>query len=112
MLVLLGDGVGLVGFEPVAPEGVTVVGGAEVGTAAQLASTAVIISAQLTGSARRSPLARRTAPRSRRIHRTSLLAAKAVRTLGLSHRGEDAAAHPHLYAHLVWRTTPCRASPA
>jgi hypothetical protein len=64
MLVLLGDGVGLVGFEPVAPEGVTVVGGAEVGTAAQLASTAVIISAQLTGSARRSPLARRTAPRS------------------------------------------------
>jgi hypothetical protein len=63
MLVLLGDGVGLVGFEPVAPEGVTVVGGAEVGTAAQLASTAVIISAQLTGSARRSPLARRTAPR-------------------------------------------------
>jgi len=64
MLVLLGDGVGLVGFEPVAPEGVTVVGGAAVGTAAQLASTAVIISAQLTGSARRSPLARRTAPRS------------------------------------------------
>jgi hypothetical protein len=64
MLVLLGDGVGLVGFEPVAPEGVTVVGGAEVGTAAQLASTAVIISAQLTGSARRSPLARRTAPQS------------------------------------------------
>jgi hypothetical protein len=64
MLLLLGDGVGLVGFEPDAPEGVTVIGGAAVGTAPQPASTAVIISAQLTGSARRSPLARRTAPRS------------------------------------------------
>jgi biotin transport system substrate-specific component len=30
-----------------------------------------------------------------RIHRTSLLAARAVRTLGLSHRGKDAAAHPY-----------------
>src|SRR5215213_5919025 len=98
MLVLLGDGVGLVRFEAVAPEGDTVVCGAAVGTAAQLASTAVIIDAQLLDP--------------RRIHRTSLLAAKAVRTLGLSHRGADAAAHPHLYAHLVWRTTPCRASPA
>jgi hypothetical protein len=47
----------------------------------------MIISAQPTSHARRPLLAGRTAPRSPPAHFTSLLAAKAVRTLGLSHRG-------------------------
>ncbi|HEY6664707.1 MAG TPA: hypothetical protein VI036_06215 [Propionibacteriaceae bacterium] len=64
-LVLLDDGFGLLDFGiAVDPEGGTVIGGAPVGAAPHPASAAMIISAQLTGSARRSPLARRTAPRS------------------------------------------------
>jgi hypothetical protein len=64
-LVLVGDGFGLVDVEVSAdPEGVTSIGGAALGTAPHPPSAAVIIKAQLICHARRSPLARRTAPRS------------------------------------------------
>ena len=61
--------------------------GAAIGAAPHAPNPEMIISAQPTSQARRPLLAGRTAPRSPPAHFTSLLAAKAVRTLGLSHRG-------------------------
>ena len=61
--------------------------GAAIGAAPHALNPEMIISAQATSQARRPLLAGRTAPRSPPAHFTSLLAARAVRTLGLSHRG-------------------------
>jgi hypothetical protein len=82
----LGDEVGLAGLV-VDPEDVTAIGGAALGTVAQPVSAEMIISAQPTCS--HLP----TTPRCTHNtsipvnHRPSLLAAGAVRTLGLSHLG-------------------------
>ena len=78
----------------------------------QPANTAMLIIAQPRDQARRPCIARRTAPRSRSVHRMSLLAAAAVRTLGLSHPGADATQHPHLACPHGLEDNPCRASPA
>jgi hypothetical protein len=84
VVVLLAVGVGFAGFTD--PEG-DPIDGAAIGAAPHAPNPEMIISAQATSQARRPLLAGRTAPRSPPAHFTSLLAAKAVRTLGLSHRG-------------------------
>jgi biotin transport system substrate-specific component len=96
LVVPLGNDVGLWGFEVV---GVTAVGGAAVGPVPHPFSAAMTISAQLTSPARRPAVARGTAPQSPSLHCTGMLAARAVRTLGLSHHGEDAVAHPPARPH-------------
>ena len=85
VVVLLAVGVGFAGFND--PDGRAAIDGAAIGAAPHAPNPEMIISAQVTSQARRPLLAGCTAPRSPPAHFTSLLAAKAVRTLGLSHRG-------------------------
>jgi len=81
IVVPLGDGVGPTGFEAADSDGVPAIGGAAVCDAPQPVSAEAVNSAQLTSHARLPLLAGCTAPRSPSVHRTSLLAAGAVRTL-------------------------------